>query len=196
MKLDMVKIRINRNYFGTGLRWWIFLFFLIIAFYFLSNLLSPATAAIINPLDYARITPKLITFSEDEIVGNEVFYTLVSGRITWATSSPFLTLLASVTKEAKISFFVEAQNKTTGDWVTLNSAYFVYIKKPFPKRVGEYYKAGEKIPLRFPETAESGDYDVSAKLLEADAKLYFLGWVDIKGYFPQFGSLGSIKYTK
>ena len=182
----MVKTCINKNYLGL----------LIVVFCFLPNLLSPASAAVINPLDYARITPKLVTFSEDEIVGNEIFYTLVSGRITWATSSPFLTLLASVTKEAKISFFIEAQNKTTGDWVTLNSAYSIYIKKPFPRRVGEYYQAEEKIPLRFPETAESGDYDLTAKLLKADAKLYFFGWVDVKSYFPQLGSLGPVKYTR
>lgn len=190
----MVKIRVNKNSLGTGLKWGLFAFFLITAFYFFPNLLFPA--AVINPLDYVQITPKLVTFSEDEIVGNEVFYTLVSGRIIWTKSSPFVNLLAAMTKEAKITFFIEAQNKITGDWVTLNSAYSVDIKKPFPKKIGEYYQAEEKIPLQFPETAESGNYNLTVKLLKADAKLYFWGWVNLKDYLPQVGNLGLIKYTR
>lgn len=187
----------NKNSLGAGLRWGVFIFFLIVVFYFFSNLLSPATAAAtISPLDYVQIAPKFVSFSKDEIIGNEVFYTLVSGRVTWATSSPFLALLASVTKEAKITFSIEAQNKITGGWVTLNPTYSVYIKKPFPKRVGEYYQAEENIPLQFPKAAESGDYNLAAKLLKADAKLYFFGWVDVKRYLPQLGSLGLVKYTR
>lgn len=182
----MVKIRINKNYLGL----------LIIVFCFLPNLLSPVRAASVNPLDYVQLTPKLVTFSDNEIVGNETFDTLVSGRVTWVKSYPLFVLLASVTKEAKVTFSIEAQNKITGDWVVLNQAYSVYIKKPFPKRVGESYQAEEKITLQFPKTAESGDYDLTAKLLRAGAKFYFFGWTDVKNYFPQLGNLGSVKYTR
>lgn len=190
----MVKIRVNKNFYGAGLKWGVFIFFLIAIFYFSSSSLS--LAAMANPLDYVRITPGLITFSKNEIVGGEIYYILISGRVVWAKSFPLFSVLASATKEAKIIFSIEAQNKITGDWIILNPAHAVYVKKPFPKRTGEYYQAEEKIPLRFPGTAESGEYNVAAKLLKADAKLYFFGWTSVKSYFPQSGSVGSVKYTK
>jgi hypothetical protein len=76
--------------------------------------------------------------------------------------------------------------------MVLNSKYTEAIK-PFPLKKGDTLEINQIVPLRFPDNAESGDYDVIANLIEAKIKVAF-AWVEVSEYLPRSQVIGLLKY--
>ena len=151
-------------------------------------LVSPslASAQDFNPKDYFQLSYDPVTLDKTEINGGEVFHATIAGRATCTKDLP-----VSVS-EATIKSMVVAEHTISGVRVTLNSSYTVVIK-PFPSKKDETAEISQAVPLQFPAQAESGDYNVIGKIVEAKIKV-FVG-VDVTDYLTQDQQMGTVKYT-
>jgi hypothetical protein len=140
-----------------------------------------------SPGDYFQFSYDPVNFSQDEIHGSEDFSATIRGKVVCTNDLP-----VSV-GEASTTWSVTAQHKSTGNVVALNSKYTEAIK-PFPSKKGDTFEINQIVSLRFPDNAESGDYDVIANLLEAKAKVAF-AWVEVTEYLPRSQVMGLLKYT-
>lgn len=137
---------------------------------------SPPAAAQIAE-EYFQISYEPVGFSKTEIHGDEVFYATLQGHATCTKDLP-----VSVS-EARITGKVIAEHTVSGTQVTLNSSYTTIIKR-FPYKAGDTIEINEVIYLQFPYQGESGDYDITLEIGEAEIKI-FLWWVDVRDYLPQ-----------
>lgn len=149
-------------------------------------LISPFPAAAQSIADYFQLSYDPVSFSQNEIQGSEVFYATLQGR---ATCSQDLPVPAS---EASITSRVVAEHTVSGARVTLNSSYTVTIN-PFPSKEGDTTEINQDVPLKFPAQAESGDYNVIGKLVEAKVKVAFV-WGEVTDYLPQEQLMGMVEY--
>lgn len=147
---------------------------------------SLASAQDLNPADYFQLSYDPVTFDKNEIQGNEVFYATIAGRATCTKDLPISASQASLTSR------IVAVHTASGTEVTLNSNYNVAIK-PFPSKKDEIFEINQAVPLQFPSQAESGDYNVIGKLVEAKVKVII--WVPVTDYLPQEQPMGLVKYT-
>lgn len=136
--------------------------------------------------DYFYINYDPVSLSGNEIQGSNIFHATVSGSATCTKDLP-----VSV-DEAVITSRVVAENTVSGSRVTLNESYTVKIE-PFPSKKGESVEIKQVIPLQFPATAESGDYNITGELIEAKVKVSLID-VDVTQYLPQDQFMGSVKY--
>jgi len=127
-----------------------------------------------------------VSFNKSEIHGSEAFSATILGRATCIKDLPVTVSEVSITSR------VVAKHAVSGTGVTLNSSYTISIK-PFPSKKGETAEISQAVPLQFPAQAESGDYNVIGKLVEAKVKVGF-AWVEVTGYIPQDQFMGSLKY--
>ena len=149
----------------------------------------------INPLPTAAqdlsgfflLSYEPVTFDKSEINGSEVFHATIAGRATCAQDLPMSVSEASITSQ------VVAEHVTSGTTVTLNASYTVTIK-PFPSKKEDTAEITQVVPLQFPAQAESGDYNVIGKIVEAKVKVGFLS-PEVTPYLPQKQRMGLVKYT-
>lgn len=127
-----------------------------------------------------------VTFDKTEIQGSEVFHATIAGRATCIQDLPISASEATLTSQ------VIAEHVASGTKVTLNSSYTISIK-PFPSKKGETAEISQAVPLQFPAQAESGDYNVIGKIIEAKVKIGFM-WIEVTGYLPQEQTMGTVKY--
>ncbi len=149
-------------------------------------LLSPLPTTAQGVEEYFQVSYEPVSFSKNEIHGSEVFHATIRGQATATKDLPVPIGEASITSR------VVAEHAVSGTGVTLNSSYTVTIK-PFPSKEGDTTEINQVVPLQFPAQAESGDYNVIGKLIEAKVKIGF-GWLDVTGYLLQDQLMGSLKY--
>jgi len=150
-------------------------------------LISPLPVAAQNVADYFQLSYDPVSFSQNEIQGSKVFYATIVGRATCNNNLPVSVSEASITSR------VIAKHTVNGTSVTLNSSYTVTIK-PFPSKEGDTFEINQDVPLKFPAQAESGDYNIIGKLVEAKVKVAFV-WGAVTDYLPQDQLMGSVQYT-
>ncbi|GEM_PF-2123872 len=146
----------------------------------------PAPAAAQSAGEYFKIDYGSANLSQKEVSGGGVFYAAISGKVTCTKDLPMSV------SEANITSRVVAKNTANGAVVMLNPSYTLTIK-PFPSKAGEVREIKQSVSLQFPDTAESGDYNVVAELIEA--KVRVLIWVGVTEYLPQTQAFGSVKYV-
>jgi len=149
-------------------------------------LISTPLASAQDLAEYFQLSYDPVTFDKSEINGSEVFHAAIAGRATCTQDLPVSVSEASLTSQ------VVAVHAASGTTVTLYDRYTISIK-PFPSRKGETAEISQEIPLQFPALAESGDYNVIGKIVEAKVKV-FLGWLPVTEFLPQEQPMGSVKY--
>ena len=137
--------------------------------------------------DYFQVSYGSANLSQSEVSGDGVFYATISGNITCIKDVPGAVSAASITSR------VVAKDAVTAALVTLNPNYIVTIEH-FPSKAGETADINQEVPLQFPAGSESGNYSVSADIIEAKVKVVFIGWFDVTEYLPESQYIGSIKY--
>ena len=145
---------------------------------------SPASAQDLSENFQLSYDP--VTFDKNEIQGSEVFHVTIAGRATCIQDLPISASEATLTSQ------VIAEHVASGTKVTLNSSYTISIK-PFPSKKGETAEISQAVPLQFPAQAESGDYNVIGKIIEAKVKVGPIP-LDVTAYLPQDQLIGSLKY--
>lgn len=145
---------------------------------------SPASAQDLSENFQLSYDP--VTFDKTEIQGSEVFHATIAGRATCIKDLPISASEATLTSQ------VIAEHVTSGTRVTLNSNYTISIK-PFPSKKGETAEISQAVPLQFPAQAESGDYNVIGKIIEAKVKVGPIP-LDVTGFLPQEQTMGTVKY--
>ena len=145
---------------------------------------SPASAQDLSENFQLSYDP--ITFDKTEIQGSEVFHATIAGRATCIQDLPISASEATLTSQ------VIAEHVASGTKVTLNSSYTISIK-PFPSKKGETAEISQAVPLQFPAQAESGDYNVIGKIVEAKVKVGPIP-LDVTGFLPQEQTMGTVKY--
>lgn len=148
---------------------------------------SPLPASAQDIQEYFHIEFDPVSFSKTEIQGNEVFQATILGQAAATKDLPVSVGEASFTSR------VVARHAGSGTEVTLNSSYTITIK-PFPSKEGDTTEINQAISLQFPAQAESGDYNVIGKIIEAKVKIGF-AWIDVTQYLPEEQPMGSLKYT-
>ncbi len=156
---------------------------LAVSLWLISSL--PASAQDIQEYFHIEFDP--VSFSKTEIQGNEVFQATILGRVTCTQDLPMSVGEASFTSR------VVAKHAGSGTEVILNSSYTITVK-PFPSKEGDTTEINQAISLQFPAQAESGDYNVIGKIIEAKVKIGF-AWIDVTQYLPEEQPMGSLKYT-
>jgi len=146
---------------------------------------SPASAQDLSENFQLSYDP--VTFDKTEIQGSEVFHATIAGRATCIQDLPISASEATLTSQ------VIAEHVASGTKVTLNSSYTISIK-PFPSKKGETAEISQAVPLQFPAQAESGDYNVIGKIIEAKVKVGPIP-LDVTGFLPQEQLMGSLKYV-
>ena len=132
----------------------------------------PAAAISLDPFDYFE-GDYCITFSENEIQEDEVFYLEIDGQVECIRDLPFGA------DQADIAGSVTAEHKETGDVVVLNSAYSVTIQ-PVPDWEGDTFAMEVSIPLILPTGSQPGEYEVIVHLEQAEVD----GW-DVTNLIPE-----------
>jgi len=145
---------------------------------------SPASAQDLSENFQLSYDP--VTFDKTEIQGSEVFHATIAGRATCIKDLPISASEATLTSQ------VIAEHVASGTRVTLNSSYTISIK-PFPSKKGETAEISQAVPLQFPAQAESGDYNVIGKIIEARVKVGPIP-LDVTGFLPQEQTMGTVKY--
>ena len=145
---------------------------------------SPASAQDLSESFQLSYDP--VTFDKTEIQGSEVFHATIAGRATCIKDLPISASEATLTSQ------VIAEHVASGTRVTLNSSYTISIK-PFPSKKGETAEISQAVPLQFPAQAESGDYNVIGKIIEAKVKVGPIP-LDVTGFLPQEQTMGTVKY--
>jgi len=145
---------------------------------------SPASAQDLSENFQLSYDP--VTFDKTEIQGSEVFHATIAGRATCIKDLPISASEATLTSQ------VIAEHVASGTRVTLNSSYTISIK-PFPSKKGETAEISQAVPLQFPAQAESGDYNVIGKIIEAKVKVGPIP-LDVTGFLPQEQTMGTVKY--
>lgn len=148
---------------------------------------SPVSAQDFNPKDYFQFTYDPVTFDKTEINGSEVFHVNVAGRITCAKDLPISA------SEASLNSQVVAVHTVSGAEIILNPKYTITIK-PFPAKKDETAEISQAVPLQFPSQAESGEYNIIGKILEAKIKVGIIP-IPVTDYLPQEQAMGLVKYV-
>lgn len=148
---------------------------------------SLASAQDFNPKDYFQLNYDPVTFSKNEIKGSEVFHATIAGRATCTKDLPMSASEASITSR------ILAEHIDSKTVVTLNSSYTITIK-PFPSKNGDTAEISQVVPLQFPAQAESGDYNVIGKIVEAKVKVGIIP-IPVTEFLPQELLIGTVKYT-
>ncbi len=146
---------------------------------------SPVVALDLNPYSYFDANYS-ITFSDNKVQGEEVFYLLAEGRATCIKDLPLGV------DEVEVIARVVAQHKATGVEVVLNPTYSVVIS-PFPDREGETCELKRQVKLIFPSGSRTGEYNVIGQLIQAKVD----DW-DVAELIPEVYKshlLGSISYV-
>ena len=120
----------------------------------------PAAAISLDPFDYFE-GDYCITFSDNEIQEDEVFYLEIDGQVECIRDLPFGA------DQADVAGSITAQHKETGDVVVLNSDYSVTIQ-PVPDWEGDTFAMALSIPLILPTGSQPGEYEVIAHLEQAE----------------------------
>ncbi|MFC2073062.1 hypothetical protein ACFLUU_10300 [Chloroflexota bacterium] len=157
---------------------------ILVVFLWLTNTL-PASAQ--SAADYFQISFDPVSFSQDDIHGDETFQATILGRVSCTNNLPMPVSEASITSR------VIAEHTVSGARVTLNSSYTISIK-PFPTKEGDTTEINQVVPLQFPAQAKSGGYNVVGELIEAKVKVAFAP-VEVTEYLPQSQLMGSVEYT-
>jgi len=137
---------------------------LIVLFFLPGGFLSAAN----NPYEFIQTTNLPATLSQTEISGGEVFTATIKSNSVNVKD-------ATAGEAARISYRFIANNKATGEDLVLNSFYSVKIE-PFPKKLGEIYKASDIVPLEFPANSAAGDYLIIAEVIKVEMKTSEFGW--------------------
>ena len=175
----------RRKTYWHRLMWRLAIALILAACLWLLNPL-PATAQDFNPKDYFQLNLDPVTFDKTEIKGSEVFHAIIAGRATCTKDLPMSATEASITSQ------VIAEHTASGTTVTLNSSYTITIK-PFPSKNGETAEINQAVPLQFPAQAESGDYNVIGKIVEAKVKVGIIP-IPVTEFLPQDQLMGSLNY--
>jgi hypothetical protein len=136
--------------------------------------------------EYFDVDYDLTDFDKSDISGSEVFYTTVNGEVACSKDVLFSNL------ELSITYQVVAEHATTTATVILNPDYTIDIEE-FPTKKGEKVDINRTVPLQFPVDAESGDYTVTAEVIEAKVNLGY--WLDMTPYLQYSQVLGDLHYT-
>ncbi len=152
-----------------------------------SCLTGTSTASAQNLEEYFQLNYDPVTFDKQEINGGEDFYATITGRATCTQDLP-----VSVS-EATINSLVIAEHTASGTTVTLNSSYTITIK-PFPSKKDITAEINQNIPLKFPAQAESGEYNVIGRIIEAKVKVGFAS-MDVTSFLPQDQPMGTVTYN-
>ncbi|MEK7353524.1 MAG: hypothetical protein AABZ77_03345 [Chloroflexota bacterium] len=137
--------------------------------------------------EYFKIDYGSANLSQSEVSGGGVFYAAIRGKVTCTKDLPMSV------SEATITSRMVAKDTVNGTVVILNPSYTV-ILKPFPSKMGVITEIKLSVPLQFPDTAASGDYNIVAELIEAKVKVAFI-WAPVTEYLPQSQPIGSVKYS-
>ncbi len=147
---------------------------------------DPITTAAQSLEEYFQINYGPVSFSKDEITGDELFYATINVEAICIKDLPISASQVSVTGR------VVGEHKLSGRVTILNSGYTVAIN-PFPSKEGYTIKVDEVVPLQFPDQAQSGDYDVIGEFIEAEITIED-GRFSITQPLPEPQAIGSIKY--
>jgi len=120
----------------------------------------PAAAISLDPFDYFE-GDYCITFSENEIQEDEVFYLEIDGQVECIQDLPFGA------DQANVAGSITAQHRETGTVVVLNSAYSITIQ-PVPDWEGDTLAMELSIPLILPTGSQPGEYEVIIHLEQAE----------------------------
>lgn len=137
--------------------------------------------------EYFTFDYDLANFDKSEISGDEVFYSTVTGEVACAKDVPLSNL------ELSIKYQVVAEHADTNAMVILNPDFTIDIEE-FPTKQGESVDIDRTVPLQFPTDAESGDYTVTAEVIEAKVNLGY--WLDMTPYLQYSQILGTVQYTE
>ena len=146
-------------------------------------LINAPRAAAQSIEDYFNISYDPVELSQDAVNGDEIFYATVRGSAICKQDLPLPV------SEAVITSRIIAEHEVNGTTEILNSSYTVTIK-PFPDEAGETYNIEKVIPLQFPASSESGNYEVIGELIDAKVRVGI--WVDVSNYLPQYQTMGSV----
>ena len=149
--------------------------------------INPIPTAAQDLSEFFLLSYEPVTFDKSEINGSDVFHATIAGRAICAQNLPMPVSEASITSQ------VVAEHVTSGTTVTLNASYTVTIK-PFPSKKDDTAEITQVVPLQFPTQAESGEYNVIGKIVEAKVEVGFIS-PEVTPYLPQEQMMGTIKYT-
>ncbi len=152
-----------------------------------SFLINPASVAAQSMDEYFQFSNDTPSLSQNQILGNQVFYVTIHGKAICSKDLPLSVSEASITSR------IVARHTASNTVVILNPNYTVAIN-PFPYQKGNATEMTQTVPLQFPTQAQSGTYVVTAELVEAKIKALFI-WIDVTQYLPQSQLVGSIEYT-
>lgn len=168
----------------------------------LRNSTLAVTAALLCLLSIPADSAAAISFSEyyDFSYDIEFSTTDVAG-----TGSFGVTVIAEATCKKKfimspskvyVSGRITAENTDTQETVVLNPDYELTIED-FPSSVGDSAKVEVAVPLKFPSESSSGNYTVTAELVQAKVKILF-AWSDVAGYLSSYASreVGTVTYAE
>ncbi len=144
---------------------------------------EPTTAQ--DLAEYIELSYDPVSFDKSEIHGSEVFYATITGIVTCTKDLPVSNIEFSLTSQ------VIAEHTTSGTTVTLNPGYTIIIES-FPAIEDETVVINKTVPLQFPTRAETGDYIIIVKVIEAKANIGV--WLDVSSYLAQDQDLGIVKY--
>lgn len=147
---------------------------------------KPLPVAAQSLAEYFKFEYNSANLSQSNVIGDAAFFDTVSAYVTCIKDLPLSVSEASITSR------VVAEDPVKGTVVTLNPGYTVTIA-PFPSKEGDTRALSQTVPLRFPPGIESGDYTITAQLVDAKVKAFF--WVSVKEFLPQSQVIGSVKYT-
>ena len=150
-------------------------------------LVSPFPVVAQSVGEYFQISYDPVSFSKDKIEGSEVFQATIKGRATCTKNLPVSVSKASLTSR------IVAEHAVNGTEFTLNSNYTITIE-PFPSKEGDTAEINQVVSLQFPAEAESGDYNIIGRLIEAKVKV-IVGSLNVAEFLPPDQLLGSVNYT-
>lgn len=155
---------------------------IVVSFFFIDPI--PTAAQSIE--EYFQISYGPVSFSKDEINGNEVFYATIGVEVTCIKDLP-----TSVSK-VRVTGRVIGKHKLSDRVTILNSDYTTTIN-PVPSIEGYTTKINKVVPLQFPDQTQSGDYDVIGEFIKVEIDIGVLRF-SITEPLPQPQAMGSIKY--
>ncbi|MFC1954678.1 hypothetical protein ACFLVZ_02510 [Chloroflexota bacterium] len=144
------------------------------------------SASALSPSEYYSFSFN-VQFSESQVTGTNSFAATVTADATCKKALPLSASQASITGR------IVAEHQTGGTQVILNPSYYLLIN-PFPNSIWESTSIETTVPLQFPSGSASGNYTVTAELVEAKVKV-LLAWPDVTSLLASEQVVGTIEYT-
>ena len=163
--------------------WYLAITFIIVVSLFF---IDPNPTAAQSVEEYFQISYGPVSFSKDEINGNEPFYATINVEATCIKDLPISA------SRVRITGRVVGEHKLSDHVAILNANYTITIN-PFPSKEGYTIIINEVVSLQFTDQAQSGDYNVIGEFIEAEIEVGVVRF-SITEPLLQPQAMGSIKY--